>query len=74
MSIFQQIKKNLEELKFNIISEDFNRPWGGFLAIDEKQTKEFLNHFFKGITLSEIKISGKLSPKILIVKPNSRLS
>ena len=74
MSIFKQTKKNLESLGFNIISEDFDRPWGGFLVIDEKQTQEFLYHFFKGITLSEIKISGKLSPKILIVKPNSRLS
>ena len=39
MSIFEQLKKNLEELEFNIISEDFSRPWGGFFVIDEKQTQ-----------------------------------
>ena len=30
--------------------------------------------FFDGIKINNLKISGKLSPKILIVKPNTRLS
>ena len=64
-------KKEIESLGFNIISYDFNRPWGGFLLIDESQSKEFISKF---ISNENLKIENKVSPKILIVNPNSRLS
>ena len=64
-------KKEIESLGFNIISYDFNRPWGGFLLIDESQSKEFISKF---ISNEDLKIENKVSPKILIVNPNSRLS
>ena len=47
---------------------------GVFLVIDESQAQEFSNKFFKGLDVNNLKISGKLSPKILIVKPEARLS
>jgi mannose-6-phosphate isomerase len=47
---------------------------GGFLVIDEEQAQEFSNKFFEGLDINTLKIGGKLSPKILIVKPNARLS
>ena len=50
------------------------RPWVGFLVIDETQAQEFSNKFFNGLDVNTIKIGGKLSPKILIVKPEARLS
>ena len=59
---------------FNIVSKDSSRPWGGFLVIDEAQVQEFSNKFFIGLDVHTLKISGKLSPKILVVKPNARLS
>jgi mannose-6-phosphate isomerase-like protein (cupin superfamily) len=57
-----------------VVSKDFERPWGGFLVIDEKQAQDFSNQFLKGINIEELKISGKLSPKILIVNSEARLS
>ena len=74
MTYFDKIKNKILSLGFKVVSQDFNRPWGGFLVIDEKQSQEFSNQFFQGINVGSLKISGKLSPKILIVKPNSRLS
>ena len=74
MTYYKEIEEKIKSLGFNIISKDFERPWGGFLAIDEKQAQDFSNQFFKGINIEELKISGKLSPKILIVNPESRLS
>ena len=59
---------------FKIVSRDFERPWGGFLVIDESQAQDFANIFFDGVNLETLKIGGKLSPKILIVSPNSKLS
>ena len=71
IDLFLDTKKEIEHLGFNIISHDFNRPWGGFLLIDESQSKEFIRKF---ISNEDLKIENKVSPKILIVNPNSRLS
>jgi len=70
-NIFLKIRKEIENLGFNVVGYDFNRPWGGFLLIDELQSKIFISKFIsKGV----LKIENKVSPKILIVNPNSRLS
>jgi mannose-6-phosphate isomerase len=72
--IFQEIAEYLKSLKINVVSQDFNRPWGGFFVIDEDQAQQFAELFFPGIELSSLRISGKLSPKILVVEPGKRLS
>jgi mannose-6-phosphate isomerase len=74
MNFYKDTEDLIKSKGFRVVSKDFERPWGGFLVIDESQTQEFLNQFFKGIDLDSLKISEKLSPKILIVKPNARLS
>ena len=72
--MYQEIKKEIESFGFTVVSYDFERPWGGFLVIDETPAQEFSNKFFKGLDVNTLKIGGRLSPKILIVKPNARLS
>ena len=71
---FKTIKKELLAHQFEIVSSDENRPWGGFFVIDENQAQQFANTYFEGLDVSTLKISGKLSPKILIVAPEQRLS
>jgi len=44
------------------------------LVIDESQAQDFADNFFNGINIESLKIGGKLSPKILIVNPKSKLS
>jgi mannose-6-phosphate isomerase len=73
-AVFAEIETYLTGLNLTIVSSDFQRPWGGFFVIDETQAKQFANLFFPGIDLSTLRISGKLSPKILIVEPGKRLS
>ena len=70
----QKTLEVIESKGFKVVDKDFERPWGGFLVIDEKQAQDFSNSFFNGMDISELKISGKLSPKILMVKSKSRLS
>ena len=73
----QNVKNELKHVQRFIdkkISKDFERPWVGFLVIDEFQAQDFANTFFDGINVETLKIGGKLSPKILIVSPNSKLS
>ena len=69
-----EIKKEIESFGFKVVSHDFERPWGGFLVIDESQAQDFSNKFFKGLDVNTLKIGGKLSPKILIIRPKARLS
>ena len=74
MNYFKKIEDEIIEKGFQIISKDFERPWGGFLVIDELQAQDFANTFFDGINVETLKIGGKLSPKILILSPESKLS
>ncbi|MHC2992454.1 phosphoheptose isomerase [Pontibacter sp. HJ8] len=72
--LFQETEQKLKEQGFNISSQDQSRPWGGFFVIDESQAQDFANTYFDSMPVDELKISGKLSPKILLVAPEKRLS
>ena len=74
LEIFEEIEAELKELDLQIDSFDFNRPWGGFFVIEEKDAQKFADTYFNNLDVQSLKISGKLSPKILLVKPESRLS
>lgn len=71
--IFEKIQKELDSYSLKVISKD-NRPWGGFFVIEEEQAQQFANQYFEGLDLSTLKRGGALSPKILVVAPEKRLS
>lgn len=73
-AVFKQIASFLKEENFSVVKQDQTRPWGGFFVIDEKQAQAFAAKFFPNFEMSEIQITNKLSPKILVVAPNKRLS
>jgi mannose-6-phosphate isomerase len=72
--VFASVEKYLTDNEFKIAAKDFNRPWGGFFVLDESQAQKFGQLYFPNVELSTLRISGKLSPKILIVQTNKRLS
>ena len=72
--VMASVEKYLTSSGFKIAAKDFNRPWGGFFVLDEAQAKQFGDLYFPGIDVSSLKISGKLSPKILMVETGKRLS
>jgi mannose-6-phosphate isomerase len=72
--VFQTVKKFLEYHNFKITNSDENRPWGGFYVIDETQSEKFIDFFFADVTEAKQRSKGKISPKILIVEGNKRLS
>jgi len=71
--LFQDTEQKIKEEGFTIVDKDWERPWGGFLVIDEGQAPEFAKRYFDS-SADDLKISGKLSPKILMVEPDKRLS
>tara|TARA_B110000483_G_C18201690_1_gene545526 strand:- start:1370 stop:1870 length:501 start_codon:yes stop_codon:yes gene_type:complete len=74
MDFLKKISEKILTAGLRVSSYDFEKPWGGFFVIDENQAQMFSDIYFNGLDVSELKITGKLSPKILVVKPEARLS
>jgi mannose-6-phosphate isomerase len=72
--VMATVENYLSKSGFRIEAKDHKRPWGGFFVLDESQAKQFASRYFPDIELSTLRISGKLSPKILMVEANKRLS
>lgn len=72
--IFEQITAELKKENFTVVQQDETRPWGGFFVIDESQAATFAAKYFPHLEMDKIKITNKLSPKILVVAPQKRLS
>jgi mannose-6-phosphate isomerase len=74
ITFYKNIEDELTNLGFQIVDSNFDKPWGAYFCIDERQVQDFSDKFFNGIDAGTLNIGNKLSPKILIVKPNVRLS
>ncbi len=72
--IFENIAEYLLQKDLKVASQDSTRPWGGFFVLEEGEARKFIALYFPHVTKEELSISGKLSPKILIVGPGKRLS
>ena len=72
--VFEEMAAELNKENFTVVNQDQTRPWGGFFVIEESQANAFAAKFFPHLDMSEIQITNKLSPKILVVAPNKRLS
>ena len=73
-TIFQRIEEEIKSYGLSVASFDFERPWGSFFVIDEDKAQEFANVYFKGFDVDKLRVAGKLSPKVLLVKPGAGLS
>lgn len=72
--LFRETEQKIKKKGFTIVDKDEERPWGGFFVIDEVQAPDFAKTYFDNVSVDDLKISGKLSPKILVVQPGKRLS
>lgn len=73
-NLIDQIQQELSDHHINISSTDFSRPWGGFFVLDENDADQFIEAYFPTYKKSELMLGNKLSPKILVVGPQQRLS
>lgn len=72
--VFESIQSFLDNEGFKVVATDHQRPWGGFFVIDESQAPQFIERFFNHLSLEDFSGFEKLSPKILVVAPQKRLS
>ncbi len=73
-TLFDETAAMLADFGFTVVQQDTDRPWGGFFVIDDTQSLQFAAKYFAGENIDELKITKKLSPKILMVAPQMRLS
>ena len=80
-TIFNKAEDFIAKMNLRIVARDAQRPWGGFLVIDEKDADQFIASFFPAFNAGQLAFpggedgkTGRLSPKILIVAPGKRLS
>lgn len=73
-TVFKKIEEKLIADGYEFERKDFNRPWGGFFVIEESQAEKFTNQYFSNLSLESVSNGLKVSPKILMVAPEKRLS
>ena len=72
--VFETVAEYLNQQQLKVQTQDSSRPWGGFFVLDETEAERFIALYFPHLTKEALSISGKLSPKILVVGPQKRLS
>ena len=72
--VFHAVEAHLGQKSFRIVNRALDKPWGGFYVIDETQARDFASYYFPEVDFNSLKITANLSPKILVVAPNKRLS
>lgn len=72
--VFEHVAEYLHLQNLKVDKQDNTRPWGGFFVIKESEAEKFIRLYFSDFTNEELNISGKLSPKILVVAPEKKLS
>lgn len=75
--IVEEIIGQIAVSDYNLEDVDTNRPWGAFFRLKNADAERFVAEFFPEIDLNEARLGDEnieISPKILLVSPNQRLS
>ncbi|MFK7951767.1 MAG: phosphoheptose isomerase [Ekhidna sp.] len=72
--LFKIVNETLVNKGYQFERKDMNRPWGGFWVIDNNHSQQFVEEYFPNLREDDLQKEAMISPKILAVSPNSRLS
>ncbi|MHB1458373.1 MAG: cupin domain-containing protein [Armatimonadota bacterium] len=70
--VFARIIAETKGFSLDVVDQDFNRPWGGFLRFAEDSLEAFFSAYWQGADTG--KSHGRRDPKVLVVAPAQRLS
>lgn len=76
-TIVTTIKNLIEASGYEIVELNDEKPWGAYFRMNSNQADDFVKEFFPGLNAHEARLgndSAELSPKILLVSPDQRLS
>jgi len=76
-TLVSRIKELATDAGYTVVELNDQKPWGAYIRIDSREADRFVAEFFPGLTPEEARLGmedAELSPKLLIVAPNQRLS
>lgn len=76
-ALIKDIISRAEQAGYTVADIDDSRPWGGFVRFDYRDGDNFVQEFFPEVDPVSARLGNpdaELSPKILLVEPEQRLS
>lgn len=73
-AVLSRARTSLATAGLTVVGGDLARPWGGFLLIAQSDVKDFIRAYFPAADLQDAHGHLVLSPKLLLVAPEQRLS
>lgn len=76
-TIVEQIQNAIATSGYELIELNDQKPWGAYFRLNSDKVELFLEDFFQGLSLEDARLgheNAELSPKLLLVAPNQRLS
>lgn len=73
-AVVSRARASLATAGLSVLGEDLARPWGGFLLVPQTDIREFIQVYFPDAGLQDAHEQLALSPKLLLVAPERRLS
>lgn len=70
--VFGRMLAEAKGFGLEIVDQDFERPWGGFLRFSEDCLDAFFDAYWQGVDTG--RAEGRRDPKVLLVAPAQRLS
>lgn len=73
----KEVIRQVEGAGYTIVELNIEKPWGAYLRMSSDEADRFVEEFFPGLTPEEARLgmdNAELSPKLLIVASNQRLS
>lgn len=75
--IVSDINGYMKAGNYTVVEQNEQKPWGAYLRLDNNEADSFVAEFFSGLSPQDARLGNdeaELSPKILLVSPNQRLS
>lgn len=76
-AVVSEVERVVNGAGYDIVEKNDTKPWGAYFRISNQQADDFVEEFFPGLSPKEARLGidgAELSPKILIVSPEHRLS
>jgi mannose-6-phosphate isomerase-like protein (cupin superfamily) len=68
-TIYNTVKDIMTSRGYTTARIDLERPWGGFVVLEEEDAAAFRAEYFP-----DVEVTGRITPKYLLIAPGKRLS
>lgn len=73
-NVIADVQKAIAGLDYQIIDQNFKKPWGAYFTFAERHAEDFINRFFADYNFPSWVRNHDMNPKFLLVAPNKEFS